>query len=177
MPRIRALVNHKWMRSSVPLELLNADINGAYAVRRPLDNALCRKKLGSVLSHSGVVVITDLGVVLVEYMGCGTVFVNQMHEFDPRQKVIFYKHYLFVFDSDVMQIPDRRVTVRDFVFTMIRFINDRKFNLLSHNCHHARYRTMAFFGMHSISPDSPSVISQGWNDIISNKTRFNPQTL
>lgn len=70
-----------------------------------------------------------------------------MKEFD-------FKKYHFKLDIVDPQTPNQPVTVKEFTEKMIEFTKDKAFDTFSHNCHHARYDTMRFYGMKSDNPDA-----------------------
>ena len=69
-------------------------------------------------------------------------------------KEFVFKKYHFTVENFEIQHPDRKVTVREFTNKMIEYTKDAPFDTFTHNCHHARYDTMRFYGMDSENPDT-----------------------
>lgn len=154
MVRVHGSTGNKFLRLMVTPDVYDAEIINVVPVRRPLDVPSTLSKLGKVLSHSGCVAKTTRGYVLIEYMSFNQVWVskvnnykNGMHEFD-------FKKYHFILDDDEPQTPNERITVRQFTEKMISYTSYKQFDTFSHNCHHARYDTMKFYGMKSDNPDA-----------------------
>lgn len=136
---------------SVETDKLNAEINGAVPVRRPLSIPSTRNKYGKVLSHSAIVVSTDRGYVLVEYMWGSSTFVKDVPTY-VEGKNFEFEDFIWIHDNDVMQKPNRRVTVQQLAERMSKFMIKHPFETFTHNCHIARFFTMQFYGMESDDP-------------------------
>lgn len=93
------------LRLSVGPEIMNEKIIEAYPARRALDSSGFKKTYGDVLSHSGVVLTTKRGPVLVEYMGDSHVYISFCKDFKKGEKVFKQKKYLFILDKMTGQHP------------------------------------------------------------------------
>ena len=154
MTQVSSTNTNPFLRLMVTPEVYNAEILTCVPVRRPLDVPSTSVKYGKVLSHSGCVVKTIKGYVLIEYMSSNQVYVSQVHNFENGMSEFDFKKYHFVLDSITPQVPNRKITVKEFTEKMIEYTKDKEFSTFTHNCHHARYDTMKFFGMPSDNPDA-----------------------
>lgn len=166
MTKVVNTVSQKLIRCCVLPDAMDAQIISCVPVRRPLDVPSTITKFGKVLSHSGCVVETKKGFFLVEYMSTNQVFVTHVTHFTKGCKEFNTKKYHFILDDPVPQAPSRPVTVREFTEKMVEYVKDQQFNTFTHNCHHARYDTMKFFGMSSDNPDAGeyNILYQGFID-------------
>ncbi|OHT00911.1 hypothetical protein TRFO_32300 [Tritrichomonas foetus] len=155
------------LRVNVGREVMNAKISEVFAVRRSLDIEALSNKLGKVLSHSAAVVITNKGPVLVEYMGDSHVYVFKCNDFKSEKHVFKQRGFYFICDKENGEVPNCEITVKMFADKMVELMKNKKFNTFTHNCHHARYRTMKSFGMSSDNPNSEhkNLIVQGFVDV------------
>ena len=154
MTKVHSTNKNKFLRLMVTPDVYNAQILTVVPVRRSLDVPSTIVKIGKVLSHSGCVCLTTKGYVLIEYMSVNQVFVSKVHNFENGMSEFDFKKYRFVCDDVTPQVPNQKITVKDFIEKMIDFMKDKEFNTFTHNCHHARYDTMKYFGMKSDNPDA-----------------------
>lgn len=173
MPRIRAYKHDRFLRSSVSADTLNSVIREIRCIRRPLNTKFTRSKLGEMVSHTGVLLLTDETTLVVELMDVNQVFIGEIPDFDRNCNVVCYRKYVFVYDEDGPFYPNERITVRDFAETMVSNISKKGFNTFSRNCHQTRYKTLKHFGM-SIKPPSltgRSTFVRGFKEFFSHKNR------
>lgn len=154
MTKVHSTCKNKFLRLMVTPDVYNAQILTVVPVRRPLDVPSTLVKIGKVLSHSACACKTTKGYVLIEYMSANQVFVSKLHNFENGMSEFDFKKYHFVLDDVTPQEPNQKITVKDFTEKMIEFTKDKEFNTFTHNCHHARYDTMKFYGMTSDNPDA-----------------------
>ena len=155
MTKIHAINQNPRLRLMVTRDIFDDEIECVIPVRRPLDVPSTMLKLGKVLSHSGCIVKTkNKGYLLVEYMSANQIFVSQVYNYRIGMKEFDFKKYHFTVDGDKPETPNKTITVREFALKMIDFTKDAPFDTFTHNCHHARYDTMRFYGMKSDNPDS-----------------------
>ena len=171
MPRIQGNNENKFLRLMVTPDVHNAEIINCVPVRRPLDVPSTIIKLGKVLSHSGCVCKTTRGYVLIEYMSSNQVFVSKVYNYQNGMHEFNFKKYHFILDDDKPQEPKEKCTVRQFAEKMIEYTKNKQFDTFSHNCHHARYDTMNFYGMKSDNPDAGkfNLFYQGFVDYFTKK--------
>ena len=156
------------MRICVGPEVMERPILECGAVLRPLDCPSTIGKYGKVLAHSAILARTSKEYVLIEYMNVNLVLVNRVGNLKwPKMKKedFKYKGLIFKFISDVQE-PKTSVTIREFAEKMVDYMKGHTFDTFTHNCHHARYLTMKYYGMHSEDPYSvkKSVLFQGIAD-------------
>ncbi|KAH0792599.1 hypothetical protein GPJ56_003433 [Histomonas meleagridis] len=151
------------LRCNVSKEVMNHEIVSAISVVRPLDCPCTNTKYGKVLSHSGVIVRTKYEDLLIEYMNESAVYINLVGKYDPNAKSFQFRYYTFRQNPEEVQKPKRKVTVSEFAEKMADFMKGHTFDTFSHNCHHARYLTMKYYGMKTEDPysNSHSVLYQG----------------
>ena len=106
---------------------------------------------GEVLSHSAALCVTSQGAFLVEFMWDNIVYVKKLDNYKSGQDFDF-EGFHFIYDSYIIQVPQMPVTVKMFATTMAIFMAGKKFDVFTHNCHHARYYTMKRYGMQSKNP-------------------------
>ena len=121
------------------------------AVRRPLFIPSMLEIYGEVLSHSAALCVTSQGAFLVEFMWDNIVYVKKLDNYKSGQDFDF-EGFHFIYDSYIIQVPQMPVTVKMFATTMAIFMAGKKFDVFTHNCHHARYYTMKRYGMSSKNP-------------------------
>ena len=172
MTKIHAYNPTSHLRLMVTNDVYNDEVETVVAVRRPLDCPSTMLKLGKVLSHSGCILKTkNKGYVLVEYMSANQIFVSKVYNYHEGLHEFNFKKYHFTVDKQPPQKPSMPITVKDFTEKMIQFTKDLPFNTFTHNCHHARYDTMHFYGMKSDNPDTGkyNLFYQGFVDYFHNK--------
>lgn len=174
MTKIKGSCSNSFLRLMVTPDVYHAEILTCVPVRRPLDVPSALPKLGKVLSHSGCVCKTTKGYVLIEYMSANQVFVSKVYNFMNGMKEFDFKKYHFKLDIVEPQVPNTKVTVKEFTEKMIEFTKDKQFDTFSHNCHHARYDTMRFYGMQSDNPDAGkyNLFYQGFVDYFKKEYRI-----
>ena len=157
------------LKCNVRPEIMSLEILGVVPVRRPLDVPSANRKYGKVLSHSGVIAKTRKVYVLIEYMCDSMVYVSICPGYHEGEDVFYYRHYTFNHDDLKWQVPNQKVTIREFALQMIEEMKGAKFDTFTHNCHHARYRTMLHYGMKSDDPDGcgTNLFFQGFIDFFS----------
>ena len=154
MTKVYSALKNPFLRCMVTPDIFNSEVLTVVPVRRPLDVPSTVVKLGKVLSHSGCVCKCTKGYVMVEYMSTNQVFVSRVYNFENGMKEFDFKKYHFTLDNPTPQVPNQRITVKQFAEKMIEFTKDKEFNTFTHNCHHARYDTMRYYGMISDNPDA-----------------------
>ena len=172
MTKIHSANQNPRLRLMISRNIFDEEVEYVIPVRRPLDVPSTMLKLGKVLSHSGCIVTTkNHWTLLVEYMSANQIFVSQVYNYKIGMKEFDFKKYHFTVDQDP-QKPDRPITVREFALKMIDFTKDAPFDTFTHNCHHARYDTMRFYGMKSDNPDSGkyNMFYQGFIDYFNKET-------
>ena len=170
MTRINAIIPNPALRSMVGKDVLVSKVFWAVPVRRPLDIPSTITKNGKVLSHSGIVLCSECGYVLIEYMCTGQVYVQICNTFLPRKKHFNYRKFLFTTDITEPQIPNQPITVYDVAVSMIELMKGKEYNTFTHNCHMARYWTLRKYGMESENPytNQTNILFQGFKDYFSN---------
>lgn len=166
MARVHSISHDPRLHCNVSKAVLEHEILYASAVVRPLDVPSTNTKYGLVLSHSGVMVRTAHEDVLVEYMNESAVYINLVATYRPDQEEFVYRYYRFRQNPNEVQRPKRRVTVGEFAVRMAEFMKGKTFDTFTHNCHHARYLTMKYYGMRTTDPYASrhSVFAQGIAD-------------
>lgn len=141
-----------------------------YPVRRSLAIPSIKKKIGEVLSHSSVMCVTASGSYIVEYMYNNTVYVKKVENYNPGEDFDYEDHH-YIHDIYEPQIPDRAVTIRRIAISMANFMNGKKYDTFTHNCHMARYFVMKKYGMRSDNPRKAkrNIFFQGFFDFFSKK--------
>lgn len=136
-----------------------------YPVRRPLFIPSTKDKIGEVLSHSGVICVTAKGTFLIEFMWDNIVYVKKVPNYEPGTDFDFEDLH-FVHDSHTPEVPARPVTIRRFAISMANYMQGKKFDTFTHNCHMARYYTMKKYGMKSQNPKKAkrNIFFQGFVD-------------
>lgn len=173
MTKVHAAGSHPFLRCEVLPDVLQAKVLDVVPVRRPLDVPSTLTKFGKVLSHSGCVARTEKGFVMIEYMSTNQVYITRVYHFTPGCKEFNTKKYHFILDNPTPQVPVVPVTVGEFANKMVEYTKDKEFNTFTHNCHHARYDTMKYYGMISDNPDAGeyNIFYQGFVDYFSRKTK------
>lgn len=154
--RVKALINEN------ELEYV---IIQCYAVKRPIAIPSIKHTIGKVLSHSGVICITEKDAFLIEYMYDCCVYIKRVENYSPGVDFDF-ENFHYVHDDQKPQKPDRIVTLKRFAISMANFMKGKKFETFTHNCHMARYFTMKKYGMISDNPRKAkrNIFFQGWFD-------------
>ena len=163
MARVYSISHDPRLHCNVSKAVLDHEILTASAVIRPLDVPSTNTKYGLVLSHSGVMVQTKYEDVLIEYMNESAVYINLVATYKPDQEEFYYRYYKFRHNPKEVQKPKKKVTVGEFALKMAEFMKGKTFDTFTHNCHHARYLTMKFYGMKTSDPyaNPHSVLFQG----------------
>lgn len=156
MSRVFASLLCPHIKCLVGPEIMDQRVLSAFAVKRPLDCPGTNDKMGTVLSHSAVVLFTEKHCyVLVEYMSECKVIVSKMPQLHIKDNRFGYRNFSFILDSPIQQ-PKMSITVRDFAMQMVEYTKNKPFDTFTHNCHIARFRTMRKYGMKSPQPTNGS---------------------
>ena len=169
MTKVSSLGIDSRLMVNIGPEVMNRAVVSCIAVLRPIDAPSTVNKYGKVLSHSAILCNTKHEHVLIEYMNLNKVIVSRVGSLkninETKDKTFKYKGFVFRYISE-LQKPKCKVTVGQIAHKMLDFMKKRKFDTFTHNCHHARYLTMKFYGMKSEDPYSiqKSVLFQGISD-------------
>lgn len=93
------------LRLSVGPEMMSEKVLKAFPVRRSLDITAVGDKLGDVVSHTAIVLTTNRGPVLIEYMGDSHVYLTYANDFREGEFVFKQRKYIFMLDSIDGQQP------------------------------------------------------------------------
>ncbi|OHT12215.1 hypothetical protein TRFO_18128 [Tritrichomonas foetus] len=139
-----------------------------YPVRRPLLIPSTKNKIGEVLSHSGIMCVTAQGSYLIEFMCDNIVYVKAVKGYHPGEDFDF-DDFHFIHDDHTGQNPSRPVTLRRIAVSMAYYMEGKKFDTFTHNCHLARYLAMKKYGMTSRNPKKAkrNIFFQGFFDFFS----------
>lgn len=86
-------------------------------------------------------------------MHTNMIYVTAAPKYSSEKPSFRQRKYIYFLHSQAEQIPNKVITINDFLQSMIDFISIGTFNTMTHNCHHARYFAMAAYGMQSDNPD------------------------
>lgn len=170
MPKVCAANINPKFRVSVSKDIMNEQIIGCIAVRRPLAIPGAMNVIGEALSHSSVIAMTRKIPILIEYMNTSQVYISYCKVYERGCKSFQHNGFTFIVESPE-QVPRDAVTVSQFAEKMQDFMKNGKFDTFVHNCHIARYKTMKYYGMKSKNPDScnHNFFFQGWVDYFKRK--------
>lgn len=166
MARVHGLGLDPEFRSTIGSELMDAKVKYVFGVKRPLDTPCTDTKVGIVLSHAGIVCVTENGAnILIEYMFGSKVYISNCTTYKMGENFV-YKGLPFVHTTTALQSPNKPVTIREISRSMADIMRGRNFETYTHNCHEARYLTMKKYGMKSINPkaEGTNVFFQGLVD-------------
>lgn len=168
MPRrIHAINLIPGLRCCVGPEVLNRKILFVAAVLRPLNVPSTSWKYGKVLSHSACLCQTKREFVLIQYMNASLVYLDLVGSINPnlKEKTFTFKGFHFHFMTHFQQ-PKKIITIKEYAMKMFDFMKDHSYNVFTHNCHHARYLIMNYYGMESENPYTikKNVLFQGVAD-------------
>lgn len=157
MARVHALGLCPDFRSTIGSDLMNQQVKYVFGVKRPLDTPCTDRKIGIVLSHAGIMCVTEQNQnVLIEYMFGSKVYISECTSYKMGEDFV-YKGLPFVHTTTNVQGPNCPVTVREMAQSMADIMRGRSFETYTHNCHQARYLTMKKYGMKSINPRAEGV--------------------
>lgn len=100
------------------------------------------------------------------------VYVKKVENYNPSQDFDFEGNH-FIHDTSEQQIPNKPVTVRRIAISMANFMNGKKYDSFTHNCHIARYFVMKKYGMKSDNPRKAkrNIFFQGFYYFFSNRDK------
>ena len=166
MTKVHAAKVDPRFKLAVGPDIMESRVCYVFGVKRPLDTPCTYDKIGIVLSHAGIMCITEHNVnVLIEYMFGSKVYISNCTTYKRGQDFVF-KGLPFVHTTTSLQSPNQPITVRDIAESMADLMSGKGFETYTHNCHQARYLTMKKYGMKSKNPRSEklNVFFQGLAD-------------